>query len=148
MDHQSLIENILNSQAAILSGSRMIQSVILDTAIILAEEDKEDKHQPKHGGSQPGQSPNLPRNFEAGYQQLVKDYFSNSTTYTEVLFWQRFQMHRPLFLKIVHDVTAHDQYFVQKRKRLLHQFESLPTEALPMQTTSIFAYLKVQPLKV
>jgi hypothetical protein len=91
---------------------------MMETARLLMEETDSRQDQPKHGGSQPGRSANLPRNFAAGFQQLYRDYFSKSPVYRAYLFCRQFWMHRPLFLQIVKDVEAHDKYFVQKKDAL------------------------------
>ncbi|XP_019172075.1 PREDICTED: putative nuclease HARBI1 [Ipomoea nil] len=53
----------------------------------------------------------IERNCEEADQRLYNDYFSNSPTYTDDLFRQRFRMRRNLFLRIVEGVTNYDQYF-------------------------------------
>ena len=99
------------------------------------EEDDAKPDQPKHGGSRPGRSANLPRNFAAGFNRLYKDYFSEAPVYGDTLFRRRFRMHRPLFLRIVEDVKAHDSYFVQKKDALgrpgLHPIQKI-TSAIRM----------------
>ncbi|EHS62743.1 uncharacterized protein PGTG_21209 [Puccinia graminis f. sp. tritici CRL 75-36-700-3] len=47
---------------------------------------------PVHGGSRPVCMPNLPRDFEAGYNQLFTDYFAENPVYPDHLFQRRFQM--------------------------------------------------------
>jgi hypothetical protein len=116
MDRQKLLESILKSQSAVLSTSSSIRTVISDTAGVLINEESDPSR--KHRGSVKGRLPNLPRNFEEGYQRLFQDYFSNSPVYTNYLFCQRFRMHQSLFLQIVDDVTNHNSYFVQKKDAL------------------------------
>jgi hypothetical protein len=118
MDQQTLLENILESQSEILASSSTITSVISDTAGILLDQDKDPKGASKRGGSIKGQLANLPQDFEGGYQRLFKDYFAESPVYTVYLFQRRFHMHKHLFLRIVDNVSAHDQYFVQKKNAL------------------------------
>ncbi|KAH9457201.1 hypothetical protein Pst134EA_033057 [Puccinia striiformis f. sp. tritici] len=118
MENMNIIENMLISQSEILATSRTTQTIISDTAAILIDKDDLFNIPPKHGGSVKGRSANLPRDFEAGYQRLFKDYFAESPVYTDYLFRRRFRMHRDLFLRIVDDVTAHDRYFVQKKNAL------------------------------
>ncbi|KAI7942660.1 hypothetical protein MJO28_012687 [Puccinia striiformis f. sp. tritici] len=118
MEHQSIIENILQSQAEVLSNINRINIVVADTAAVVLSEDNEEKPARKHGGSVEGRSANIPRGFEEGYQRLYKDYFSESPVYTDYLFQRRFRMHRSLFLQIVHDVESHDRYFVCKQDAL------------------------------
>ncbi|KAI7950916.1 hypothetical protein MJO29_009590 [Puccinia striiformis f. sp. tritici] len=98
--------------------SQTTQTIISDTAAILTGKDDLSNIPPKHGGSGKGRSANLPRDFEAGYQRLFRDYFAESPVYTDYLFRRRFRMHQDLFLRIVNDVTTHDRYFVQKKNAL------------------------------
>jgi hypothetical protein len=134
MVKQKLIENLLNSQSNSLSTSRNTQLIMMDTARLLMEEN-DSQNQPKHGGLRPGRLANLPRNFAAGFQQLYRDYFSKSPVYGDYLFRRRFWMHRPLFLRIVKDIEAHDKYFVQKKDALrrpgLHPIQKI-TSAIRM----------------
>ena len=118
------------SQSVIFLASSISQSASLNTARILIEEEEDAaKKPPKHRGSRKGQSANLPRNFAKGYQQLYSDYFSDSPVYGPFIFRRRFRMYRGLFLRIAHDVEAHDDYFKQKRDALgnlgLHPFQKI-----------------------
>ncbi|XP_059651013.1 uncharacterized protein LOC132298628 [Cornus florida] len=45
----------------------------------------------------------------------MKDYFNENCTYTPEYFHRRFRMRRKLFLRILNDVKAYDDYFVQKK---------------------------------
>ncbi|KAA1118879.1 hypothetical protein PGT21_050279 [Puccinia graminis f. sp. tritici] len=113
MEHR-LLQSILETQAAALATATNIQTVVTDTIHMLFDEDDENQEPPRQGGSRPGRRPNLPRGFEEGYQRLYKDYLSPQPIYGDYLFRRRFRMHRPLFLKIVDDVTAHNRYFKRK----------------------------------
>jgi hypothetical protein len=114
---QQLIRSILDTQSASLATIRTIHTVVTDTVHILIDEDNKIQDLPRQGGSRPGRRPNLPRGFEEGYQRLYKDYLAPEPVYGDYLFRRRFWMHRPL-LKIVEDVTAHNQYFKQKHDAL------------------------------
>lgn len=57
---------------------------------------------------------NIDRSAEEGAKRLVADYFSDNATYSDTQFRRRFRMARALFLRIVKDVEAKNQYFVQK----------------------------------
>ena len=67
------------------------------------------------GGSVKGKSPNINRGIVEGGNQLFLDYFAENPVYNERLFRRRFRMRKKLFLSILHDLEAHDDYFVQKR---------------------------------
>jgi hypothetical protein len=87
MDRLSVIQNIINEQNLILLNTTQLISVILPGgAAITQERKKRDKEPPKRGGSRKGRAPNLRCDFEAGYQRLYQDYFSNSLIYTDYLF--------------------------------------------------------------
>jgi hypothetical protein len=66
-------------------------------------------------GSRPGKARNIDRGREAALEQLVADYFSgNNSTFTDTQFRRRFRMNRPLFLRIVDEISQHDNYFQQR----------------------------------
>lgn len=50
-----------------------------------------------------------------GEELLTNDYFSGSHTYNNRMFWRRFQMSQPMFLRTVDAVVLQDDYFMQKR---------------------------------
>ncbi|XP_059639723.1 uncharacterized protein LOC132282118 [Cornus florida] len=55
------------------------------------------------------------RNQKGSHYQLIKDYFDESCTYPPEYFHKRFRMQQELFLRILNDVKAYDDYFVQKK---------------------------------
>ncbi|XP_059627569.1 uncharacterized protein LOC132270402 [Cornus florida] len=55
------------------------------------------------------------RDREGSHYQLIKDYFNENCTYPPEYFHRRFRMRRELFLRILNDVKAYDDYFVQKK---------------------------------
>lgn len=55
------------------------------------------------------------RDQESAHDRLVNDYFSETPNYNEATFRRRYCMSRPLFLRIVHEVKNHDNYFTQRR---------------------------------
>ena len=59
-----------------------------------------------HGGSKPGKSANVERDFEASTQRIFDDYFAENSRYNAKLFRRRFRMNRPMFLRIVDGVCA------------------------------------------
>jgi hypothetical protein len=54
------------------------------------------------------------RDHAAANQRLIDDYFSNQPTYDEVMFRRRFRMRKPLYLRIVGDLSNSDVYFKQR----------------------------------
>ncbi|RWR86315.1 putative nuclease HARBI1 [Cinnamomum micranthum f. kanehirae] len=50
-----------------------------------------------------------------GHHRLYNDYFSENSVYTPSQFRRKFRMRKPIFLRIVNAVEAHDPYFQQKR---------------------------------
>ncbi|XP_059639517.1 uncharacterized protein LOC132281871 [Cornus florida] len=55
------------------------------------------------------------RDREGSHYQLMKDYFNENCTYPPEYFHRRFRMRQELFLRILNDVKAYDDYFVQKK---------------------------------
>jgi hypothetical protein len=111
---------MLTTQSTVIVSLTQYQLAILQggTAIIqeqLRQEEEEAARPKKHGGSRKGRSANIQRDFEAGYARLYQDYFSETPLYSDYLFQRRFRMHRNRFMKIVHDVTEYDSYFVRKQ---------------------------------
>ncbi|XP_035541678.1 uncharacterized protein LOC109020365 [Juglans regia] len=54
------------------------------------------------------------RDHIQGHECLFGDYFAENPVYFSNLFRMRFQMSRPLFLRIVNEVESYKLYFVQK----------------------------------
>ncbi|XP_059635752.1 uncharacterized protein LOC132277928 [Cornus florida] len=55
------------------------------------------------------------RGQEGSHYQLMKDYFDENCIYLSKYFHRRFRMRQELFLHILNDVKAYDDYFVQKK---------------------------------
>jgi hypothetical protein len=123
MDRLDIVQNIISTQSTIISRltqqiSAVLQGGTTFTQEVIRQANKSRKKKTKRGGSRKGRAPNLPRDFESGYQRLYKDYFSPTPIYTDLQFCQRFRMHRGLFLKIFEDIQEHDSYFNQKADAL------------------------------
>lgn len=56
----------------------------------------------------------IPRNREAGHEDLVANYFSANPIYTDEMFRRRFRMNKSLFLRIVHTLSDWSPYFTQR----------------------------------
>jgi len=56
----------------------------------------------------------IPRNREAGHDDLVANYFSANSIYTNEMFRRRFRMNKPLFLRIVETLSNWDPYFTRR----------------------------------
>ena len=70
---------------------------------------------PRHVGSVIGRAPALDRERENGHLQLWKDYFNPvKTTYPASVFCRRFRLSRPLFMRQLEGVRAHNDYFEAK----------------------------------
>jgi hypothetical protein len=52
--------------------------------------------------------------MHAGNLRIVADYFADPPIYNDKFFRRRFRMSKPLFLRIVQGVEAHDDYFRQR----------------------------------
>ncbi|KAK9275757.1 hypothetical protein L1049_023026 [Liquidambar formosana] len=57
----------------------------------------------------------LKHDQEGSHQQIWKDYFVENCTYPANYFHRRYCMRRELFLRILKDVEAYDEYFIQKK---------------------------------
>ena len=55
------------------------------------------------------------RDRVSGHSRLLNDYFVENPVYDETLFHRRFRLSRPLFLRILHTLQQHNDYFVQRR---------------------------------
>ncbi|XP_021774245.1 uncharacterized protein LOC110738179 [Chenopodium quinoa] len=69
----------------------------------------------------------IPRNREATHDQLVVDYFSEQPLYGDDKFRRRFRMRKPLFMKIVNQLSETDRFFQQ------HPDASMRLGASPIQ---------------
>ncbi|RWR83961.1 putative nuclease HARBI1 [Cinnamomum micranthum f. kanehirae] len=67
-----------------------------------------------HRGSIQGHAV-IQRERISGHHRLYNNYFSENPVYTPFQSRMRFRMCKPLFLRIVNAVEAHDSYFQQKR---------------------------------
>jgi hypothetical protein len=118
MDTSRFIQNTLQTQSGVISSSTRARNMMLQSAMALLDDEERKKKKRRVGGSKPGRSANLPRDFEAGYRLLIKHYFSPTPLYPPLLFRRRFRMHRELFLSIVDDVTEYNSYFLLKKDAL------------------------------
>jgi hypothetical protein len=115
MDIDSTLIQILSRQQQLIARLQGRTHAILETTGALLEDDEDNENSGIiHGGSKPGKQPNRPRDFEGSYLRLHQQYFGTNPLYSEEVFRRRFQMTRPLFLKIVEAVEAHNNYFTQK----------------------------------
>ena len=55
------------------------------------------------------------RDRVSGHSRLLNNYFVENPVYDETLFCKRFCLSRPLFLRILHTLQQHNDYFVQRR---------------------------------
>ena len=55
------------------------------------------------------------RDRVSGHSRLLNDYFVENPVYDETLFRRCFRLIRPLFLRILHTLQHHNDYFVQRR---------------------------------
>lgn len=57
----------------------------------------------------------IDRDYLAGYERLMKDYFSEDSSVFESKFRRRYRMSRRLFVRITEALERHDQYFSQRK---------------------------------
>ncbi|CAL5337435.1 unnamed protein product [Camellia sinensis] len=55
------------------------------------------------------------RDRRQGHDRLFADYFAANPVYSATIFWRRFRMRRPLYLRILNAIEAHNSYFIQKQ---------------------------------
>jgi hypothetical protein len=73
------------------------------------------RHKPvSAGGSLPGKSANILREFEEAHERLIRYYFRDNPLYNNDIFRRRYRMSKGLFLRIAEGVKRRDPYFVQK----------------------------------
>ncbi|KAA1138920.1 hypothetical protein PGTUg99_029604 [Puccinia graminis f. sp. tritici] len=88
---------MLSAQSTVLATSTQSQLAILQGGAAAIQyqlqqeqEQEEAARRQKHGGSRKGRAANIDRDFEAGYEQLTKDYFSETprARYNDYQFWR------------------------------------------------------------
>ncbi|XP_028059219.1 uncharacterized protein LOC114262953 [Camellia sinensis] len=55
------------------------------------------------------------RDRRQGHDRLFADYFAANPVYSTTIFRRRFRMRRPLYLRILNAIEAHNSYFIQKQ---------------------------------
>ncbi|KAI9910799.1 hypothetical protein PsorP6_010872 [Peronosclerospora sorghi] len=63
------------------------------------------------GVSRAGRQADTDRGGQEGHDRILGYYFSENPAYGDKLFRHRFRMRRPLFIRILDTVEAHDNYF-------------------------------------
>ncbi|KAA1098688.1 hypothetical protein PGTUg99_007007 [Puccinia graminis f. sp. tritici] len=102
---QEEFTQIIIRRQKLASSANIRRTMLLESATLMLDDDtRYDDLFGKHGGSKPGKKPNIPRNFEAAYQQLYQHSFSDTPLYDSRLFRRRFRMSKELFLKITDSV--------------------------------------------
>ncbi|KAL4577102.1 hypothetical protein LXL04_013205 [Taraxacum kok-saghyz] len=64
--------------------------------------------------SQPMTRQPIPRDRVGAHNRLIAHYFAPNCDYPPSVFRRRFRMHKPLFLRILNDVTANSNYMQQR----------------------------------
>jgi hypothetical protein len=76
-----------------------------------------DEEEVKWGGSLPGKSPNLKRDFDGAYKRLTKMYFSgDKLTYTDSMFKRRFRVSPAIFNRIYNVVHGRGCFYPEGTK--------------------------------
>ena len=70
---------------------------------------------PRRGGSAPGRRKAKNRHRVEGYCMLYSEYFADAPLHGDKVFWRRYRMGRKLFLRIVNELRAYDNYFRCKK---------------------------------
>lgn len=74
----------------------------------------ESSEPPRRRRRQSGPRRYIPRNREAGHDDLVANYFSANPIYTDEMFRRRFRMSKPLFLRIASELSKWDPFFTRR----------------------------------
>ncbi|KAF8394202.1 hypothetical protein HHK36_020409 [Tetracentron sinense] len=64
---------------------------------------------------QPVERRYIKRDREGSHRHIWKDYFAENCTYPADYFHRRYQMRQELFLRILEDIEAYNEYFVQRK---------------------------------
>uniref|UniRef100_A0A0D3BUP2 DDE Tnp4 domain-containing protein n=2 Tax=Brassica oleracea var. oleracea TaxID=109376 RepID=A0A0D3BUP2_BRAOL len=91
-----------------------VQLAISNNNLVIQYLLNQQENQAIHGGSVPGRC-FIHRDRESAHDRLFNDYFSETPKYNDILFRRRYRMSRSLFLRILHEVEGHDNYFTQRR---------------------------------
>eukprot|EP00644_Phytophthora_capsici_P011367 jgi/Phyca11/118956/e_gw1.37.259.1 len=68
----------------------------------------------KHGGSQPGKTANIDRDFTAANEMLVRRYFAETPLHDDRTFARRYRMSKSLFMRVHDELISHYPYFRQR----------------------------------
>jgi hypothetical protein len=90
---------------------------LLEDIFFALEEPYLEQERPQIGGSRPGRK-HVHRDREACNERLLKDYFTEDSTFDAMKFRRRYRMRRELFLHLVDAVCAFDPWFIQRRDAL------------------------------
>ena len=94
--------------------------------------EEDDVSKPQHGGSLPGRSENVHRDFEEAAERFHLHYFATShpapgtgaaipgPIYREKSFIRRYRMTKSLFLRIVDALGQHDVFFTKRQNAAKH----------------------------
>lgn len=111
-----------------------------------------EKTKKRRRGSIPGRIV-VPRDIFSTNLRIVKQYFADPPMYNAKYFQRRFRMSRELFLRIVEEVEAHDNYFTQRTnavgllgplhcRRWLTHFACLHTDFQLIMLMTLWALLR------
>ncbi|KAL4570804.1 hypothetical protein LXL04_026467 [Taraxacum kok-saghyz] len=105
MDNWSSDESDFTEQIAMMAMMGMQQVVQ-----ILRDEEEEEGVV----NSQPNTRQRIPRDRVGAHNRLVEHYFAPNCVYPPSVFRRHFRMRKPLFLRILNDVTANSQFMQQR----------------------------------
>lgn len=81
---------------------------------VFLDEDSDDEKGP-WGGSRPGRSGNIKRDFEGTYRRLVSFYFSGrDSLYTEAQFRRRFRVSSAIFQRVYDNLHGKGVFYAQR----------------------------------
>eukprot|EP00171_Calliarthron_tuberculosum_P020793 IDg20793t1 len=95
--------------------SKAFDDQLLTFTFGLLDSSDEDEDYVQHGGSRIGRAPNINRHRQQFAEQLHKDSFCDTPTYSDAIFPRRFRVTREIFDRVVDALTAYDDFFKQKK---------------------------------
>lgn len=101
-------------------GNVLVAEESRDLSTLLSEiasDSDEDELKRPWGGSMPGKSPNIPRDFQGTYERLLSHYFKgDDSLYTEAQFRRRFRVSSSIFQRVCQSVFGKGCFYPPTKK--------------------------------
>ena len=86
VDFEELLPILIVNQQVCFPNNSIHQHLMIESSCLILHLQRQQVESLPHGGSHPSRFPNLPRNYEAGYVCLFKDYFAANPIYPASIF--------------------------------------------------------------